>query len=597
MSDQDQLSSQDFVQLTRISRKKQDIERHIASLQSWPAWDPFKDISTYSAEIATLERSKTTLEGIASEVRNRQTECNCLEHDVQQFNLDDMKRLRSVAKAVSKRHLSGTDTDLLELALETVFALDKLLRLLRDRRREHDLTELRLQWENLIRSSWLDVVDLRHDIEAFERKCKALAAPRASATDSPATGGDSLLFSSKNGEHTSSDTPYDTKQRMPRSASSSSRLASESLKLETSRLVLRIRSFDTEKVRPAGRLLDLLIDQRQVPERLIDEQEKLEDALPQASVIEAKLSHTLSIHGKVFLSTSQARKSGELSEAAHENEGLDRAAITSKTADLVLQDKAPPMTSPDPPQVTRSGIQIRETSSSQPIATPVRHASNQYRPDPRDALDVAVGSIVNRMPISVSIKNASLASFGAAQRPGMFQDLSGQYWIGEPDPRLCFCRILPSNMVMVRVGGGWQELSEFIMQHFAHLANVPEDPTLGGSVRREAANLMWPRSASGPVGSPRLRTRSSVGSLRSSQVTHRGTPLQSSRIVTMPPLKTASILTPATRPNIQNALSTAPGPAVLENRDRSLSTPCKTSSLPSSSSSSSIIIHPSPPST
>ncbi|SJX60292.1 uncharacterized protein SRS1_11606 [Sporisorium reilianum f. sp. reilianum] len=600
MSDQEQLSSQDFVQLTRISRKKQDIEHHIDILQSWPTWDPFKQVSTYSADLATLERTKTTLDAIAADLHNRQTECNRLEYDVQQFNLDDMKRLRSVAKAVSKRHLSGPDTDLLELALDTVFALDKLLRLLRDRRREHDLTELRLQWENLIRSSWIDVVDLRRDIEAFERKCKALAASRSNATDTLPPGVDSLDSNGRGS--TSLDASHDTsKQRIPRSASSSSRLASESLKLETSRLVLRIRRFDTEKARPAGRLLDLLIDQRQVPERLIDEQEKLEDALPQPAVIEAKSSQTLStLDCQKSVPTSQGHSSGGSTSVAPES--VDPVpAISSKGVDLA-SDESPLVnglstTKPDSPAPPRLTKQSRETPSSRSIATPVRHTSIQYRSDPSDALDVAVGNVINRMPVSVPIKNAGLASYGASKRPGMFQDLSGQYWIGEPEPRLCFCRILKSKMVMVRVGGGWQELSEFIMQHFAHLANVSDDSSLGGSTGRPACNLMWPRSASGPVISPRLRTRSSVGSLRSTELMHRGTPLQSSRIVTMPPVRTTSILTPASRPNIQNVSSIAPHRAPLESRDRSFSTPCKTSDLPSSDSGSSIIIHPSPPAT
>lgn len=36
---------------------------------------------------------------------------------------------------------------------------------------------------------------------------------------------------------------------------------------------------------------------------------------------------------------------------------------------------------------------------------------------------------------------------------------TGRYWIGEP-PKLCYCRILRSRTVMVRVGGGWVELSK-----------------------------------------------------------------------------------------------------------------------------------------
>ena len=43
-----------------------------------------------------------------------------------------------------------------------------------------------------------------------------------------------------------------------------------------------------------------------------------------------------------------------------------------------------------------------------------------------------------------------------------WQDESGRYWIGyEGRAKLCFCRILKSRMVMVRVGGGWMELSRY----------------------------------------------------------------------------------------------------------------------------------------
>jgi Growth-Arrest-Specific Protein 2 Domain len=41
----------------------------------------------------------------------------------------------------------------------------------------------------------------------------------------------------------------------------------------------------------------------------------------------------------------------------------------------------------------------------------------------------------------------------------------GKYWFGEIEPRLVYCRILRSKMVMVRVGGGWTELSQFLRDH------------------------------------------------------------------------------------------------------------------------------------
>jgi hypothetical protein len=42
-----------------------------------------------------------------------------------------------------------------------------------------------------------------------------------------------------------------------------------------------------------------------------------------------------------------------------------------------------------------------------------------------------------------------------------WKDQTGRYWIGaEGRAKLYFCRILRSKTVMVRVGGGWVELSK-----------------------------------------------------------------------------------------------------------------------------------------
>ena len=42
-----------------------------------------------------------------------------------------------------------------------------------------------------------------------------------------------------------------------------------------------------------------------------------------------------------------------------------------------------------------------------------------------------------------------------------WKDQSGRYWIGaEGRAKLCFCRILRSQTVMIRIGGGWVELSQ-----------------------------------------------------------------------------------------------------------------------------------------
>jgi len=79
--------------------------------------------------------------------------------------------------------------------------------------------------------------------------------------------------------------------------------------------------------------------------------------------------------------------------------------------------------------------------------------------NPKNKLDVAIGDVVNKLPININIEVVA----------DTWKDKSGKYWIGDQEPKLCFCRILRSETVMVRVGGGWQELSKFIEDHFADL--------------------------------------------------------------------------------------------------------------------------------
>ena len=69
----------------------------------------------------------------------------------------------------------------------------------------------------------------------------------------------------------------------------------------------------------------------------------------------------------------------------------------------------------------------------------------EYVPNPKNKLDVAVGDVVNKLPVNIKVEMV----------PETWKDQSGKYWIGDQDPKLCFCRILRSRAVMVRVGGGW----------------------------------------------------------------------------------------------------------------------------------------------
>ncbi len=90
------------------------------------------------------------------------------------------------------------------------------------------------------------------------------------------------------------------------------------------------------------------------------------------------------------------------------------------------------------------------SKSKTPMApVPPSGPRKKYVPDPKSKLDVAVGDVVNKLPVGINVEGVT----------DTWKDKSGKYWIGNQDPKLCFCRILRSHTVMVRVGGGWSELS------------------------------------------------------------------------------------------------------------------------------------------
>ncbi|KAH9173411.1 hypothetical protein EDB89DRAFT_1959717 [Lactarius sanguifluus] len=119
-----------------------------------------------------------------------------------------------------------------------------------------------------------------------------------------------------------------------------------------------------------------------------------------------------------------------------------------------------------PPRLSfPSSIVHKSPPKSRPPPPPPR---KPYVANPKSKLDVAVGDVVNKLPDDVDIK--------VEVAHEAWQDRSGKYWIGGEDPKLCFCRILRSHAVMVRVGGGWMELSKFIQTHFADMVRLLPEP-------------------------------------------------------------------------------------------------------------------------
>ncbi|KAL1925726.1 uncharacterized protein VTP21DRAFT_609 [Calcarisporiella thermophila] len=101
--------------------------------------------------------------------------------------------------------------------------------------------------------------------------------------------------------------------------------------------------------------------------------------------------------------------------------------------------------SPPPPASRRTSMNVRRSRIF------FKTTPNKYVADPTNELDVEIGKIVNECPIKIHVAKVN----GEV----------GKYWFGEKDPKLCYCRILRSKMIMVRVGGGWVELSKFLKDH------------------------------------------------------------------------------------------------------------------------------------
>ncbi|CAO3609494.1 unnamed protein product [Cunninghamella blakesleeana] len=80
----------------------------------------------------------------------------------------------------------------------------------------------------------------------------------------------------------------------------------------------------------------------------------------------------------------------------------------------------------------------------------------------------------------------------------------GKYWFGNSNKRLVYCRILQSNMVMVRVGGGWVELSKFLLEHGCKEGVMLPDKKVNKNSKFTETYLMVERSIS-PSGRVTIR--------------------------------------------------------------------------------------------
>ncbi|CAL1702159.1 unnamed protein product [Somion occarium] len=275
---EDTLEWHEVIELQAFSERKAWIEDKIKLLEQMPPIEVF-------AGMDAVRSSAETTEGLPSreELQQWVIEHDKIEKETEIFDSGELKKLKKFTKAAASRNLSPADTDLIELTLTTIYELDKLMRLLRDRSDNLELLSVRLTWEERRISAWVELRNMLADIKQFLSN---------RARWSPAIY-DQMEDPSKDEEPNSSSAPLRRKgstvslasvasesQSSPAAFSRSARYKlSELLSRDAAQYASRVSSLRHSKINPAGKTLDRLIDdsRRPVPEELLDEQDRLED--------------------------------------------------------------------------------------------------------------------------------------------------------------------------------------------------------------------------------------------------------------------------------------------------------------------------------
>ncbi|KAK7061475.1 growth arrest-specific 2-like protein [Favolaschia claudopus] len=227
----------------------------------------------------------------------------------------------------------------------------------------------------------------------------------------------------------------------------------------------RRSTYGTDRSRPASQLSHFSSNRSTsgpvVPGSTFASRQRTTSMVPPANVPPRRASATAQFH-------RERTASPTVSEASSYSRSFMSPSSRSSSVSTTNWSRTPRYSLAPPPKTTPP----RKT------APPPR---KKYVANPKNKLDVAVGEVVNKLPVGISIEGVS----------DSWKDQSGKYWIGDMDPKLCFCRILRSQTVMVRVGGGWTELSKFIRDHFADSFRMLENSPPGPGAAAAGSEPKW----------------------------------------------------------------------------------------------------------
>ncbi|KIO27237.1 hypothetical protein M407DRAFT_233367 [Tulasnella calospora MUT 4182] len=267
------LNVEDRIEVTAFVERKAWILEKIKLLEGMPPIDVF-----YGVEHILATNSGEPVPGLPTrqEVTAWMAEHEKIEAETEQFDKGDMIRLKKMAKAKSEQNLSPEDTDLIELTLQTLFALDKLMHLLRVRRDMIEQMDMRLKWEDLRVGAWRERRAILDDIDCF---VKTRARWSAGVYDEL---GEAAAANSDDAPPALPRSPTSKFLSLARGARFSH---SEALSKEAAAYASRVLAFHNTWMTPSGQLLDKMIERRTVPEQLLDEQDRLEDQTKELDLV------------------------------------------------------------------------------------------------------------------------------------------------------------------------------------------------------------------------------------------------------------------------------------------------------------------------
>ncbi|CAE7226528.1 unnamed protein product [Rhizoctonia solani] len=266
------LASEQVIELQAFIERREWIEDKIRLLEKMPPIEVFAGIAELLASSTTPITSLPTREELAKWA----SEHDKIEHEAEQFDAGDMSRLKKFTKAATQRNLSREDTDLIEVTLTTLLALDRLLHLLRGRAENLELMSIRLTWEEQRLLAWNEHQSILADLRAYiTNRARWSIACFEQAPQPSASALDRRLSSASN----ASGPPGDITSTRGTLSRGSRFMLGETLSLDAAQLSTRLLGL-SKSVVASGKTLDKLIDsshRKPVPDEILDEQDKIEN--------------------------------------------------------------------------------------------------------------------------------------------------------------------------------------------------------------------------------------------------------------------------------------------------------------------------------